>query len=135
MKWFNVRYLLTVILFALGILLFFCSCAVNRQANGSLTADLGRDAGIVMNKTAEGDLYVVLDQNESKALRSITSTIMSRFLFDSIDAWNNEETIREAQDHSAGIASQQIEAQSSIDILSETNRSAEAIAEIGANSP
>lgn len=120
------------LLTSLAVLAILPSCAVHRDASGSFTGDLGRDAGIVLSKSAQGDLYVVLDQNESKSFGRAAATIISKFAFDFGEVAAAEKTARETAALDAQVARDGIAAQSQLDILSETNRGAEALAEIAA---
>jgi len=64
------------------LMLPLSSCAVYRGADKSFVGDIGRDAGMVMTKGADGSLYVVLDQNESKAFGKAVSAVLAKFAMD-----------------------------------------------------
>jgi hypothetical protein len=69
-------------IYLLLVILFLQSCAVHKGADGSIVADLGRDAGMVMSKGADGSLYIVMDQNESKSLGKVTAAAIAKWGFD-----------------------------------------------------
>jgi len=69
-------------LIVLGLVYIATGCAFHKGADGSITADLGRDAGMIMSKGSDGSVYVVVDQNESKGLGKVTAAAISKFGFD-----------------------------------------------------
>lgn len=113
-----------------AVLAAICGCAVHREADGTTTADFGRDAGLIYSKDSTGAVYVVMDQNESKSLGRIVSGLVAKWGFELQGTVAQEETARETAATAAATQQQQISANQELDLLKESNRSTEALTEL-----
>ena len=88
---FDLVFLLIAIVLAI---ILFSGCSYQQHGNGAITSDLGRNAGIIMSSTAEGDMYVVVDQNESRSFSEAMTAVISGMGFSYGKVLSNDKTKR-----------------------------------------
>lgn len=98
-----------------GIALAMAACSSTQYPGGYVHRDLGVDAGAKLFKSAGGDVFVVLDQNQSRALQSAIKLGLVKLRTDAIQSLATDGfaylKAREANDLQAVLGQQSLQGQ------------------------